>query len=78
MRNPSNPPQQIAKRDVLWHVKWLFACYAAALGLSFFAALISIPFVGYVFLEWLFEPAGSIALLATAVLISPLIYRHLK
>ena len=78
MRNPSNLPQQITKRGLLWHVKWLFACYAAALVLSFLAALVSIPFMGYVFLEWLFEPSGSIALLTTAVVMSPLIYRHLK
>ena len=70
--------KDMQKRGFLWHIKWLFACYAASLGLFLLAFTISLLFSDEGFGNWWSSPVGSIAMLATAVAISPLIYKWLR
>ena len=78
MNNFADETKGEAKRGLLWHLKWLLACYAAALGLSLLAIVVSLPFSGFALVGWWFKPAGSLTMLLLAVVVSPLIYRRLK
>jgi len=78
MRNLAGKSQDSTKRGLLWHVKWIFACYAAAFGLFLFAFTVSFPFVGVAFADWWLKPTGSLAMLVVAVAASPIIYKRLR
>ncbi len=66
------------KRSLLWHLKWLFACFAAAFALFLATLVVSLAFSGPAFGEWWSSPIGHIAMFAVAVALSPLIYRRLR
>ena len=65
-------------RKVLWYIKFLFACYAAAFATVMLLGVLSLPFVGFVGIEAMFSPGSGIYLLFAALVWSPLIYRYLK
>ena len=65
-------------RTMLWYVKFLFACYAAAFATMIFLGILSLPFAGYAGLEAMFSPNSGLYLLIAALLWSPLIFRYLK
>ena len=66
------------KRDLRWHLKWLFACYATSFALCMLIVVVSLPFSGFAFVEFWFGPLGGIAMLAIAIAVSPFIYRRLR
>ena len=65
-------------RTILWYVKFLFACYAAAFATMMFLGILSLPFAGYAGLEAMFSPNSGLYLLIAALVWSPLIFRYLK
>lgn len=65
-------------RTVLWYIKFLFACYAAAFATMMLLGVLSLPFVGYAGLEAMFSPSSGLNLLITGLAWSPLIFRYLK
>ena len=65
-------------RDFRWHLKWLLACYAASFALFMLIVVVSLPFAGFAFVEFWFGPLGGAAMLATAVVVSPFVYRRLR
>ena len=65
-------------RTVLWYLKFLFACYAAAFATMLLLGILSLPFAGYAGLDAMFSPNSALYLLAAALVWSPLIFRHLK
>ena len=78
MSNLADNTPQKPKRGWLWHLKWLFACYAASFGLFLLVFVLSLPLSGTAFAEWWFKPIGSLAMLVAAVAVSPVIYRRLR
>lgn len=78
MSNLANEPQNNPQRGTRWHLKWLFACYAASFALFMLIAIASLPFVGFQFFELFFEPIGRIAQLVLAIALAPFIYRRLR
>lgn len=66
-------------RTVLWFVKFLFACYAAAFATLMFLGVLSLPFAGFaVLFEAMFSAKTSLYLLIAGLVWSPLIFRYLK
>jgi len=78
MNNRANLPDVAPRRGPLWYFKWLLACYAAAFALFLLALVASIPFSSVAFADWWFKPAGSLTMLATAIAVSPFIYKRLR
>jgi len=78
MDNLADKTEATPTRDLRWHLKWLFACYAASFALCMLAVVISLPFSGFAFVEFWFGPVGGIAMLAIAIAVSPFIYRRLR
>jgi len=67
-----------SNRTVLWFLKFLFACYAAAFATILLLGLLSLPFAGYVGIEAMFSPNSGLYLLIAGFVWSPLIFRCLK
>ena len=65
-------------RTLLWYIKFLFACYAAALATVMVLGVLLFPVVGPVALEAPFTKHGGTYLLFSGLIWSPLIFRHLK
>lgn len=65
-------------RTVLWYLKFLLACYAAAFATMLLLGILSLPFAGYASLEAMFSPSAGLYLLIAGLVWSPLIFRHLK
>ena len=65
-------------RTVLWYIKFLFACYAAAFATMMLLGVLSLPFAGYAGLEAMFSPNSGLYLLIAGLVWSPLIFRYLK
>ena len=65
-------------RTVLWYIKFLFACYAAAFATMMLLGVLSLPFAGYAGLEAMFSPNSGLYLLVAGLVWSPLIFRYLK
>jgi hypothetical protein len=65
-------------RTILWYIKFLFACYAAALATMMFLGVLSLPFAGFAGLEAMFSPNIGLYLLVAGLVWSPLIFRYLK
>ena len=65
-------------RTVIWYIKFVFACYAAAFATMILLGVLSFPFTGYAWLEAMFSPGGGIYLLIVGLIWSPLIFRYLK
>jgi hypothetical protein len=80
MEGPLNIDRSEAPRTrgALWYLKWLFASYAAAFALFMLGVVLSLPFAGFEFAEFWFGPYGGAAQVATALVLSPFIYRRLK
>jgi hypothetical protein len=67
------------RRNVWWYLRWVFACNVVSFALFVAAMVISLPIADDAFIMWWFEsPWGSIAMLAVAVAVSPVIYRRLR
>ena len=71
MSDIANKSPGNSRRGLVWYVKFVFACYAASLGLSLLAVVVSLPFKGFALASWWFEPAGGLAMFAIAVAVSP-------
>lgn len=65
-------------QTVLWYIKFLFACYAAAFATMMLLGVLSLPFAGYAGLEAMFSPNSGLYLLIAGLVWSPLIFRYLK
>ena len=78
MGNVADKEEAIPRRDLRWHSKWLFACYATSFALCMLAVVVSLPFSGFSFVEFWFGPLGGVAMLAIAIAVSPFIYRRLR
>jgi hypothetical protein len=65
-------------RTILWYIKFLFACYAAALATMMFLGVLSLPFAGFAGLEAMFSSNFGLYMLIAGLVWSPLIFRHLK
>lgn len=65
-------------RNILWYIKFLFSCYAAAFATVMFLGILSLPFAGHFGLEAMFSPNGGTYLLIAGLIWSPLIFRYLK
>lgn len=65
-------------RTILWYLKFLFACYAAAFATMMLLGVLALPFAGYAGLEAMFSPNSGIYLLVVGLFWSPLIFRFLK
>jgi hypothetical protein len=65
-------------RGVLWFLKFLFACYAAAFATTMLLGILALPFAGFDGLEAMFGPNSGMYLLVTGLVWSPLIFRYLK
>lgn len=65
-------------RTVLWYLKFLFACYAAASATMVLLGVLSLPFAGYAGLEAMFSPESGLYLLIAGLVWSPLVFRYLK
>mgnify|MGYP001821619564 CR=1 FL=1 len=65
-------------RTILWYLKFLFACYAAAFATMMLLGILALPFAGYAGLEAMFSPNSGIYLLVVGLFWSPLIFRFLK
>jgi hypothetical protein len=78
MGNLAYKAETAPKRDLRWHLKWCFACYAVSFALCMLIVLVSLPFSGFAFVEFWFGPLGGIAMLAIAVAVSPFVYRRLR
>jgi hypothetical protein len=65
-------------RTLLWYIKLLFACYAAAFATMMLWGVLSLPFAGYAGLEAMFSPKSGLYLLIVGLVWSPLIFRYLK
>jgi hypothetical protein len=42
------------------------------------AAVVTMPLLGFGFSDWWFSQTGRLSMVATAVAVSPFVYRHLK
>ena len=65
-------------RNLLWYAKWLFACYAITFALFLLVGIASLPIADDAFIKFWFGPIGGLAMLATAAVLSPIVYRRLK
>lgn len=65
-------------RGVLWGLKFMFACYAAAFATMMLLGILVLPFAGYAGLEAMFSPSSGLYLFIAGLLWSPLIFRYLK
>ena len=65
-------------RGVLWFLKFLFACYAAAFATMMLLGVLALPFAGFSGLEAMFSPNSGMYLLVAGLVWSPLIFRYLK
>ena len=65
-------------RTVVWYLKFLFACYAAAFATMMLLGVLSLPFAGYAGLEAMFSPESGLYLLIAGLVWSPLVFRYLK
>ena len=65
-------------RGILWFLKFLFACYAAAFATMMLIGLLALPFAGNAGFEAMFSPNSGLYLLVAGLVWSPLIYRYLK
>jgi hypothetical protein len=70
--------QRSPLRRALWYLKLVFACYAVSFATFMLAGVVALPFSGYTVIDWWFQDSGRIAMLVLAVVVSPLVYRHLK
>jgi hypothetical protein len=43
MSDRADKAKNAPTRGVFWHLKWLFACYAAAFGLFLLAFVVTLP-----------------------------------
>jgi len=78
MKSVAAASETRTRRGLGWHLKWLFASYAASFGLFLLVFLVSIPFVGGEFSSWWLGATGSYAMLAVALAISPIVCRWLR
>jgi len=65
-------------RGILWFIKFIFACYAAALATIMLFSILTLPFTGYSVQEAMFSHQIGLYLLITGLVWSPLIFRYLK
>lgn len=66
-------------RNIIWYFKFLFACYAAALGTMIALVVLLLPFVGFSGIDGVFgSPKQGLYLLVSGLVWSPLIFRNLK
>jgi hypothetical protein len=65
-------------REILWYLKFLFACFAAAFATMMLIGVLALPFAGYAGLEIMSSPNRGLYLLITGLIWSPLIFRYLK
>ena len=66
-------------RGVFWYVRFVFGCFAAAFLLLLLSILVSMPFIGFEFLDWLVDTEAAMGMfwLISIAVLSPLVYRHL-
>lgn len=67
-----------AQRDVIWYVRFLIACYAAAIASMILLGILALPFAEYRVLEAMSQPYGGFYFLFLGFLWSPVIFRYLK
>jgi len=65
-------------RSILWFVKFLFACYAAAFATVMLLGVLALPFAGYAGLKAMFSHNSGMYFLIVGLFWSPLIFRYLK
>lgn len=65
-------------RGVLWFLKFLFACFAAAFATIMLLGVLALPFAGFSGFEALFSSNSGLYLLVAGLVWSPLIFRFLK
>ena len=64
-------------RTILWYIKFLFACYAAALATMMLLGIILLPFISYAGLDIMFDH-NNLYQFIIGLAWSPLIYRYLR
>ena len=65
-------------RTILWYLKFLLACYAAAFATLTLLGVLLLPFAGYAGLEAMVSTNSGLYFLITGLVWSPLIFRYLK
>lgn len=65
-------------RGVLWYLKFIFACWAAAFATIVFLGVLVLPFSGYDGFEVLLSPNRGMYVLISGLVWSPLIFGYLK
>lgn len=75
-RNTEKPAN--SRRTLVWHAKWILACYAAAFGIFLLLTVTSLPFGGGAFADWWMSTQGNLAMLATGAALAPFLYRRLS
>lgn len=65
-------------RSILWFLKFLFACYAAAIATVMLLAVLALPFAGYAGLDAMLSHNSGVYFLVVGLFWSPLIFRYLK
>ncbi len=65
-------------RGVIWFLKFLFSCYAAALATIIMLSVIALALLGSEGFEPMLSPHRGLYLLSAGLVWSPLIFRYLK
>jgi hypothetical protein len=66
----------IKKRNASWYLRFVLACWGVGWGLCILLAVLSLPFSGYDFFDYIAE--SSLPMLIAGVVASPLIWRYLR
>lgn len=65
-------------RGILWFIKFLVACLAAAFSTQMVLSVLALPFVGTSGFDEILGPNGNLYLSIAGVAWAPLIFRYLK
>jgi len=67
-------------RGVFWYVRFVLACFSAAVLLLLLSILVSLPFFGFEVLDWLIDTEKAMFMfwLISIAALSPFVYRYLK
>ena len=70
---PQNPNAKAFQRTAFWYLKFLFACYGAAIALLMLVVVISLPFS-----PDLLSDHARLLMLVFTLAVSPIVYRYLR
>ncbi len=65
-------------RGLLWLIKFIFACYAAAIATIMLLGIMALPIAGYAGFDIMLSPNRGMYLLFAGLIWSPLFFRYLK